>query len=86
MVLLKQYARFFEDDTSIESYLKNKETDCVLYSNNGVEFNIHKEILYQTKFMQNILFSAHNECCRTIEIICPCSEAELDLAVNFLYR
>ena len=86
MVLLEQYAGIFEDYTNIESYLKSKETDCILYSNNGVEFNIHKEVLYQTKFMQNILLSAYHNCCGTIEIICPCSEAELDYMVNFLYR
>jgi hypothetical protein len=86
MVLLKQYPRFFEEDTNMESFLKNDETDCILYSKNGVKFNIHKEILYQTKFMQNILLSAHNACCGTIEIICPCSETELDCIVNFLYR
>ena len=86
MVLLQQYGRIFEDDISIESYLRKKDTDCILYSNNGVEFNIHKEILYQTKFMQNILLSAPNTCCGTTEIISPCSEAELDSMVNFLYR
>ena len=86
MVLLQQYGRIFEDDTYIESYLRKKETDCILYSINGVEFNIHKEILFQTKFMQNILLSAHSTCCGTIEIITPCSEAELDCVVNFLYR
>ena len=86
MVLLEQYIEIFEDDTYIESYFKKKETDCIVYSNNGVEFNIHKEVLYQTKFMQNILLSAYHNCCGTIEIICPCSEAELDYMVNFLYR
>ena len=86
MVLLEQYVRIFEDDTYIESYLKKKETDCILYSNNGVEFNIHKEVLYQTKFMQSLLLSTHDICCTTTEIICPCSESELDCMVNFLYR
>ena len=87
MVLLQQkHDRFFEDGNGIELFLKNKESDCILYSTEGVKFNIHKEILYQTKFLQNILQSAQNTCCRPIEIICPCSETDLNFIVNFLYR
>ena len=30
-------------------FLNNKETDCILYSEDGHEFRIHKEILSQTE-------------------------------------
>ena len=86
MVLLQQKHGRFLEDTNIELFFKSEESDCVLYSTEGVKFNIHKEILYQTKFLQNILKGAHNTCCRPIEMICPCSETDLNIIVNFLYR
>ena len=66
----------------IESYLKNKPPDCVLYSEDGTEFKTHKELLGQTKFTREILKTGN--CCRTIEIICPCSKEELGQLVAFL--
>lgn len=86
MVVLQQDAKFFEDDGFIESFFRIKKTDCVLYSSEGITFNVHKEILIQTRLMQQILLSANKACCRKIEIICPCSEKELECIVNFLYR
>ena len=85
MVKLKNYEQSSIHDTFMESFLKNKETDCIFYSQEGLKFNIHKEVLYQTKFMRNILLSVHNECCGNIEILCPSSEDELESIVNFLY-
>ena len=45
----------------IESYLKNKPPDCILYSEKGECFKIHKEIFYQTDFMREILNSAKGQ-------------------------
>ena len=42
----------------LNSYLKTKLSDCILYSEDGAEFEIHKELLSQTKFMREILSSA----------------------------
>ena len=86
MVILKNNQQYFDDDTFMESFLKNEEAKCILYSKEGVKFNIHREILYQTEFMRNILQSAHTTCCGNVNIFCPCSEEELECIVNFLYR
>ena len=66
----------------MESYLKNKPPDCILYSEDGGEFKIHKELLGQTKFMRELLKSAN--CCSTIEIICPCSKEELGQLIDLV--
>ena len=86
MITLKNDEQLFEHDTFMESYLKKEEPDCILYSKEGIKFNIHKEILYQTKLMKNILLSGHSVCCQNIEIFCPCSENELESVLNFLYN
>ena len=70
----------------LDTYLKNKPADCVLYSEDGTEFKIRKELLSQTKFLRKILSSAKDYCCNVIEILCPCSEEELGRLVEFLYH
>ena len=65
-----------------ESYLRNKPPDCVLYSEDGAEFYIQKELLGQTKFMRELL--KNTNCCNTLEIICPCSKEELGQIIHFL--
>ena len=85
MITLKNNEEFFEHDTFMESYLKKEEPDCVLYSKEGIKFNVHKEILYQTTLMKNILLSGHNVIFQNIEIFCPCSDNELKTILNFLY-
>ena len=66
-------------------FFNNKESDCILYSEDGHEFRIHKEILSQTRKMQNILSSSKEGCCGTMQIFCPCSKDEMDYIVKFLY-
>ena len=85
MVMLKNVGEIFEHEVCFESFLKNKETDCILHSKEGRQFNVHKEIFYQTKLMRDILVNANDICCRIIEILVPCSEDELESIVNFLY-
>ena len=45
----------------IENYLnvhfKQKPSDCILYSEDGGKFEIHKEIFSQTSFLREILSS-----------------------------
>ena len=67
------------------SFFSKKETDCILYSEEGVNFNVHKEILCQTDFLRNILSIKKEDCCRVMEIFCPCSENDLKYMVEFLY-
>ena len=73
----------FED--YMDTYLKNKSTDCILYSYDGGKFKVHKELFGQTQFLRKILSSTKDHCCGTIEVICPCSKEELGHLVNFLY-
>ena len=73
----------FED--YMDTYLKNKSRDCILYSEDGSKFKVHKEMFGQTDFLRKILSSTKDHCCGTIEVICPCSKEELKHLVNFLY-
>ena len=68
------------------TYFKNKRQDCILYSEDGAGFMIHKELLGQTEFMREILKSAKDRCCEKTVIICPCTQEELAQLVIFLYN
>ena len=70
---------------NLNTYLKTKPRDCILYSEDGAEFKIHKELFAHTKFMRNILESAKGHCCGKLEIICPCDKEDLNHLVHFLY-
>ena len=86
MVILRKSVQYYDHHDLIESFLQNKETDCILYSKEGIKFDIHKEILYQTDLMKNLFSSEHSWCCQSIEIFCPCSGNELESFLNFLYN
>ena len=71
----------------MDSYFKEKPPDCCMVSQEGHEIQIHKELLYQTKFMQMMVKSANLDCCNCkVEIMCPslCKQ-ELEIVVQFLY-
>ena len=71
---------------NIEVYLKLKPPDCSLFSKDYEEIPIHKEILYQTRFMQEILKSLDCCCCK-VEIFCPSlTKHDLEIVVQFLYN
>ena len=84
MVILKNDQLLLDRTNFLESILKNKRHDCILYSSEGMKFSIHKEIFFESKLMQNILKNA-NHCCKVLEIITPCSKNELEYIVNLLY-
>ena len=69
-----------------ETYFKNKPEDCILYSKDGTDFKIHKEVPGQTSFLRKVVFTAKSQCCGKIEIICPCTKEELARLVHFLYH
>ena len=71
-------------DGYLDSYLKNKSPDCILYSQDCGKFKIFKELFCQTDFMRKILLSTKEFCCGTLEIICPCSTEELGHLIYFL--
>ena len=70
----------------IKSFYSKKQADCILYSNEGSQFEIHKEILCQSKFMCNLLSDSEWFCCQNLEIFLPCSANELKYLVTFLYE
>ena len=86
MVILKNDKETFDHGDFVETLYKNKKTDCILYSKEGMKFEIHKEILYQTKLMKNILLDTNSLCCREMEIFCPCTEDDLENMINFFYK
>ena len=61
----------FAKSDHMETFFRNKETDCVIFSEEGINFNIHKEILSQTEFMRNILLSTKDCCYTVMQIFCP---------------
>ena len=69
-------------ETYLDFYLKKKSTDCILYSNDGSKFRVHKELFGQTDFLREILSSTKEYCCGTIEVLCPCSKVELKVQLN----
>ena len=85
MVRLRHEAQNFVLQEHLKSYFVQKETDCVLYSEDGKKFKIHKEILGQTNFLRKILSSSRDNCCAMMQIFCPCPKRDLDFLVKFLY-
>ena len=84
MVKLVDEVYFVKSDR-MDLYFSNKETDCILYAENGISFNIHKELLAQTELLRNILSSIKYHCCGVIEIFFPCSDSDLRHIIQFLY-
>ena len=71
-------------ENCLDVYLKNKSTDCILYSQDGGEFKIHKELFSQSSFLREILSSTKEHCCGTLEILCPCTKEELEKIVHLI--
>ena len=72
----------------LDDWVSKKRPDCVLHSNDGHYFMIHKEIFGQTQFMRNILAAAKKsiQCqCGRIQISLPCSKQQMEHLVQFLY-
>ena len=68
-----------------DSYFMYVPPNCSLFSKDGFEVPIHKELLCQTQIMRQIVKSL--ECnCQKIEIIfASLSKEEIELMVEFLY-
>merc|ERR1712083_580778 len=67
------------------SYFKQVPPDCTLFSEDGFEIPVHKELLYQTRFLRRMLKSANMDNFK-IEIMIPSiSKEELKSMINFLY-
>ena len=89
--ILKKMARFVNRNHNLlfemnsKKYMKARPPDCSIYSEDGSQFKIHRELLCQNDFLRKILNGAKDCCCSAIEIFCPCSDKELVLLVKFLY-
>ena len=61
--------------TNMDSYFQVTPPDCSLYSQDKFEFPVHKEVLYQTKVMCDMIKSTNVKDYSIdylkIEIICP---------------
>ena len=70
---------------SMDEYLKSKPPDCSLFSEDGFEFPIHKELLYQTKLMRDMVKNNQLCHCSKIDIIVPdLARKKLEQIVHFL--
>ena len=70
---------------SIGSYCKQIPPDCGLFSADGYEIPLHKELLFQTKLMCQMLKNVDIDCCK-ISIMCPSlTKKDLEKIVDFLY-
>ena len=67
------------------SYFKNTSPECSLFSQDNHEIAIHKELLYQTKLMREMIKNVGFD--SKIELICPSlSKEELETIAYFLYE
>ena len=70
---------------SMDEYLKSKPPDCSLFSEDGFEFPIHKELLYQTNLMRDMVKNNQLCHCSKIDIIVPdLARKKLEQIVDFL--
>ena len=70
---------------NMDSYFRQMPTDCSLFSEDGNEVQVHKELLFQTKYLRKMIKSLKMDYSR-IEIMCPSlSGEELQDIVKFLY-
>ena len=70
---------------ALESYFIDTPPDCTLYSQDNYGILIHKELLYQTKFMRDMVKSVSTN--SNIDVICHLlSTEELEVIVDFLYN
>ena len=72
----------YAEKNYMQSYLKNKPSDVIMYSEDGTVFKTHKELLFQTEFLREVL--KVQNCCDTVEIICPCSKEDLEQMLEFV--
>ena len=81
----------YKNDSNIiieymKSYLKSKPPDCTLFSKDGFEIPVHKELIYQTKLIPQIIKSGTACCCSNIDIIfSSIDKKQLEVMVQFLY-
>ena len=69
---------------NMDSYFKNTPPDCSLFSKENHKILVHKELLYQTKVMREMIKNVGID--SKIEVICTSlSKEELEIIINFFY-
>ena len=58
MVSLKNETQNSILEDYLDTYLTEKSRDCILYSEDGSKFSVHKEVFSQTSFLREILYSS----------------------------
>jgi len=73
--------------SNLDSYLSLRPPDCSLYSEEGHEFQVHQEILCQTRLMRSVISNVRQDfCCRKLEFVFDSLERDdLEDVVQFLY-
>ena len=70
---------------AMESYFKSTPPDCSLFCDDNYGILIHKELMYQTKFMREMIGTIGID--SKIEVFCPSlSKEELEIIVDFFYN
>ena len=70
---------------NMRSYFKCNPPDCRIISQDNSELMIHKELLYQTNFLCEMVRSVHSEN-SNIDILCPdLTKQEIQILIRFLY-
>ena len=70
----------------MDDYFKQIPPDCSLFSRDGHEILVHKEVLFQTRFMRQMIRTLDMEN-SDIKIVVPSLyRTELELVVKFLYN
>ena len=72
---------------SMDSYFNNTQPDCSLFSRDNCEIPVHKDVLFQTKHMQEMLNSVNlsSYLSKTEIIFDSVDNKELEIIVQFLY-
>ena len=69
----------------MDSYFNFALPDCHLYSRDNFQIPVHKELLYQTQFMREMIESVGVD--SEIDLICPSmAKEDLEMVVHFLYN
>ena len=69
---------------NMDSYFLSTAPDCSLFSQDNYEIQIHKELLYQTKYLREMIKNVGID--SKIDMICELTKEELETVVEFLYR
>jgi len=74
--------------SNLDSYLTLRPPDCSLYSEDGQVFEVHKEVLSQTRLMRSVISNVRQDCCcnQKLEFVFDALEKDdLEDIVQFLY-